>query len=127
MKDLEISKELLSEVLKLEVVKHSLFNKSNNSFNITYMQSEDSLKSSWMPINIYEFAFKCKEWALSKGYILSSNNYDNGGCCQILQENVGECSECGESIAFKIIHSFTEIEAIIKACEWLQENIKEIK
>ena len=30
MKDLEISKELLSAVLKLEVVKHSLFNKSNN-------------------------------------------------------------------------------------------------
>ena len=67
MKDLKISKELLSEVLKLEVVKHSLFNKSNNSFNITYMQSEDSLKSSWMPINIYEFAFKnLKQWAKLK-------------------------------------------------------------
>ena len=39
MRDLEISKELLSEVLKLEVVKHSLFNKSNNSFNITYIFS----------------------------------------------------------------------------------------
>ena len=63
--------ELLTEVLKLEVVKHSLFNKSSNSFNITYMQSEDSLKSSWMPINIYEFTFKCKEWAFIKGYIIS--------------------------------------------------------
>lgn len=42
MKDLKISKELLSKVLKLEVVKYSLFNKRNNTFNITYIQSEDS-------------------------------------------------------------------------------------
>ena len=67
MKDLKISKKLLSEVLKLEVVKHSLFNKSNKSFNITYMPSEDSIKSSWMPINIYEFVFKnLKQWAKLK-------------------------------------------------------------
>ena len=67
MKDLKISKELLSEVLKMEVVKHSLLNKSNKSFNVTYMQSEDSLKSSWTPVNIYEFAFKWKEWAFNNG------------------------------------------------------------
>ena len=67
MRDLEVSKELLSEVLNLKVVSHGLFNKSNNSFNITYMQSEDSLKSSWMPINIYEFAYlNLKQWAKLK-------------------------------------------------------------
>ena len=67
MRDLEVSKELLSEVLNLKVVSHGLLNKLNNSFNITYMQSEDSLKSSWMPINIYEFAFKnLKQWAKLK-------------------------------------------------------------
>lgn len=64
MKNLKISKELLSEVLKLEVVKHSLYNELHKSFNITYMQSEDSLKSSCMPINIYEFAYlNLKQWA----------------------------------------------------------------
>ena len=67
MRDLEVSKELLSEVLNLKVVSHGLLNKLNNSFNITYMQSEDSLKSSLMPINIYEFAFKnLKQWAKLK-------------------------------------------------------------
>ena len=111
MKDLEISKELLSEVLKLEVVKHSLFNKSNNSFNITYMQSEDSLKSSWMPINIYEFAFKCKEWALTKGYFIYSTN---------------ELSFI-KTFSLETIETFsngkdTEIECILKACEWILEN-----
>ena len=113
MKDLEISKELLSEVLKPEVVKHSLFNKSNNSFNITYMQSEDSLKSSWMPINIYEFAFKCKEWALTKGYFIYSTS---------------ELSFI-KSLSLETIETFsngkdTEIECILKASEYILKDIK---
>ena len=117
MRDLEISKELLSEVLKLEVVKHSLFNKSNNSFNITYMQSEDSLKSSWMPINIYEFAFKCKIWVFNKYKIY-------------LSSELGEDSDVSLfwTANFKIkkenksFYGDTEFEAIIKACEWILKN-----
>ena len=114
MKDLKISKELLSEVLKLEVVKHSLFNKSNNSFNITYMQSEDSLKSSWMPINIYEFAFKCKEFALTKGYFIYSTN---------------ELSFI-KTFSLETIETFsngkdTEIECILKACEYILKEVNE--
>ena len=113
MKDLKISKELLSEVLKLEVVKHSLYNELHKSFNITYMQSEDSLKSSWMPINIYEFSFKCKEWALTKGYFIYSTN---------------ELSFI-KTFSLETIETFsngkdTEIECILKACEWVlkEEN-----
>ena len=108
MKDLKISRELLSEVLKLEVVKHSLYNKRNNTFNITYMQSEDSLKANWMPVNVYEFVFKCKDWALSKGYFIYSTH---------------ELSFI-KSLSLETIETFangkdTEIECIIKACEWL--------
>ena len=123
MRDLEISKELLSEVLKLEVVKHSLFNKSNNSFNITYMQSEDSLKSSWMPINIYEFAFKCKEWILNQKnkdcfYIadqFSLNIESQMGVikyfwCVLLKNNSRVSPE------FK---ADSELECILKACEFI--------
>ena len=129
MRDLEISKELLSEVLKLEVVKHSLFNKSNNSFNITYMQSEDSLKSSWMPINIYEFAFKCKEWILNQKnkdcfYIadqFSLNIESQMGVikyfwCVLLKNNSRVSPE------FK---ADSEIEAIIKACEYILKELNE--
>ena len=113
MKDLKISRELLSEVLKLEVVKHSLFNKRGNTFNITYMQSEDSLKANWMPVNVYEFVFKCKDWALSKGYFIYSTN---------------ELSFI-KTFSLETIETFsngkdTEIECIIKACEWI---IKERK
>ena len=111
MKDLKISAELLSEVLKLEVVKHSLFNKSNKSFNITYMQSEDSLKSSWMPINIYEFAFKCKEWAFKRELNLWTDYLGN---CQTQDKEFQLLHDC---------YSDTEIEAIIKACEWILSEV----
>ena len=110
MKDLKISAELLSEVLKLEVVKHSLYNELHKSFNITYMQSEDSLKSSWMPINIYEFAFKCKEWAFKRELNLWTDYLGN---CQIQDKEFQLLHDC---------YSDTEIEAIIKACDWILEN-----
>ena len=67
MRDLEVSKELLSEVLNLKVVSHGLLNKLNNSFDITYMPLEDDPYTRSMPINIYEFAFKnLKQWAKLK-------------------------------------------------------------
>ena len=121
MKDLKISKELLSEVLKLEVVKHSLYNELHKSFNITYMQSEDSLKSSWMPINVYEFTFKCKEWAFSKGYIVSS------GLTPVLGVNKDGWAEVFNSSTplDGKLHTFkqlSEIEAVFKACEWILES-----
>ena len=122
MKDLKISRELLSEVLKLEVVKHSLFNKRNNTFNITYMQSEDSLKANWMPVNVYEFVFMCKKWAWKTYKILLISQYT--GQCYIN----GDLSELRlpywENTKSYQVETSTEIEAIIKACEWI---IKERK
>ena len=118
MKDLKISKELLSGVLKLEVVKYSLFNKSNKSFNITYRRPEDSLKTiwrtSWMPINICEFAFKCKEWALKQGYFIYSTN---------------ELSFI-KTFSLETIETFsngkdTEIECILKASEYILKELNE--
>ena len=103
---MKINKNLVSEVLKLNICE-------------AYIENNNLYFDMGLPliqrINLYEFAFKCKEWALSKDYILSSNNYNNGGCCQVIQENGEECPECGECTTFEFIHSFTEIEAIIKA------------
>ena len=120
LKDFTVSSELLSEVLKLEVVKHSLFNKSSNTFNVTYMQSEDSLKANWMLVNIYEFAFKCKEWALKQGYIMKiENHYSNSIQIQI-RKNISSSKYLEPwKKTFK-----SEVESIIKACEWiLKERI----
>ena len=55
---MKISKELVSEVFKLNICEAYIEN--NNLYfdmGIPLIQS----------INLYEFAYKCKEWALSKG------------------------------------------------------------
>lgn len=112
---MEISKELLSEVLG----HNDMCNERIVENKLLYMCKNDGTMDYEYEYNIYEFAFDCKEWALSKGYILSSNSYSNGGCCQVIQVDGEECPECGECTTLEYIHSFTEIEAIIKACEWI--------
>ena len=51
------SKELISEVLSKEVEEERFI----DSNSLTYVNS-----GIYEDINIYEFAFKCKEWAMSK-------------------------------------------------------------
>ena len=59
---------------------------------------------------IYKFAFMCKEWALTKGYFIYSTN---------------ELSFI-KTFSLETIETFsngkdTEIECILKACEWILE------
>ena len=103
--DLKISKELIYEVLNIpkeNIVdiyidgKYLLIKKDNNRIE---------------EHNIYEFAFKCKEWALTKGYFIYSTN---------------ELSFI-KTFSLETIETFsngkdTEVEAITKACEWILEN-----
>ena len=120
MTNLKISTELISSVLVKET-RHLTYDTIYVEDNFIIFSYEGEYQ---FEVSIYEFAFKCKEWALSKGHILSSNNYNNGGSCQVFEENGYYCKKCGEDVTTKSINSFTEIEAIIKVCEWIQENIK---
>ncbi len=69
-----ISKELLNKVLNIEIVSYQMKQK-----NILAYEYNKVSKNQWSgktfcnrSINIYELAHKCKEWALSKGYIINS-------------------------------------------------------
>ena len=107
MKDLEkiITKELLRRVLPKET--------ENLSNNFSFYIDEDNIVFNddgemQFEYCIYKFAFKCKEWALTKGYFIYSTN---------------ELSFI-KSFSLETIETFsngkdTEIECIIKACEWL--------
>ena len=115
MKDLklsiEISRELASSVLGL---------------NVVYTEScehRDGIIGIWTDINtkpieeisIYEFAFKCKDWALTKGYFIYSTN---------------ELSFI-KSFSIETIETFsngkdTEIECILKASEYILNNKKDL-
>jgi hypothetical protein len=106
MKDLKISKELLSEVLNLNI---TYIERCNNSivYKVSVYDREEE-------VNIYEFVFKCKEWALTKGYFIYSTN---------------ELSFI-KTFSLETIETFsngkdTEIECILKACEWVLKEINE--
>ena len=128
MKNLKISTELASAVLGKEVTKCSLINKSRNSINISYFEDKEDFNTSYKEWNIYEFAFKCKEWILNQNnkdcfYIadqFSLNIESQMGVikyfwCVLLKNNSRVSPE------FK---ADSEIEAILKACTWILENSK---
>ncbi len=104
MKDLKISKELIIKVMDIKYP----FSDVQLNNNILSWWREDVYFEETVKINIYEFAYKCKEWALSKGYFIYSTN---------------ELSFI-KSLSLETIETFsngkdTEIDCIIKACEWI--------
>ena len=123
MKDLEVSKELLSEVLNLNITYIEHFNNSIVYKVSVYDREEE--------VNIYEFVFKCKEWATSKNYQIISgllNNtvfskHDEKSYAKInyyTEDKIGNREYKGMYIIAN-----TEIEAVIKACEYALKEINE--
>ena len=120
MKNLKISTELASAVLGKEVTKCSLLSTARNSINITYFEDEEDFSTVCKEWNIYEFAFKCKEWAFKEGYMMKiENHYSNIIVVQIRKTISNSTYIEPWKKTFR-----SEIEAIIKACEWILEQNK---
>ncbi len=109
MKELTISKELLSEVLNYEVDVFLGINKNEIDYTCCRDENEGYVDIS---INLYEFAFKCKELLL-KNNIAFTLNYYNDNTVQFYCEKY-----------HLDIESNSEIESIIKACTWILEENK---
>lgn len=107
-----ISKELLSEVLKVKIRK---INSSILDGNLYYYKELVKCKSK---INIYELAHKCKEWAENQGYILLSKNKE---CLVYLIDDVYDVIECLNQYE-DYFDADTEYEAIFKACDRILDN-----
>ena len=126
MKDLDISKELIKNVLVEET--------KNLSGEFSFYIDEDYIVfrddgETLFDYNIYKFAFKCKEWILNQKnkdcfYIadqFSLNIESQMGVikyfwCVLLKNNSRVSPE------FK---ADSELEAIIKACEYILKEINE--
>ena len=109
MKDLKISKELIKNVLIEETKNLS----DDFTFNIkdSYILFADEGECLF-EVNIYEFAFKCKEWAFKNKYKIQSQiNASNESHSHITKKN--------DDYWAKGFFENTEIEAIIKACEFI--------
>ena len=105
-----ISKELLSEVLNLNI---TYIERCNNSiiYKISVYDREEE-------VNIYELAHKCKELAYSQGYIISS------GLTPVLGVNKDGWAEVFSSSTpldgkLRTFKELSEPEAIFKACQWI--------
>ena len=110
MKDLEkiITKELLREVLPKET--------ENLSEDFSFYIDEDYIVfrdegETLFDYNIYKFAIKCKEWAYKNEYDIWSITW-----------GAVEFQNNGKYNGTERITEDTEIEAIIKACNWILEK-----
>ena len=124
MKDLKLSTELASSVLGLNVVYIESCEHRDNIIGIWTDMNTKPIKE----INIYEFAYKCKEWILNQKnkdcfYIadqFSLNIESQMGVikyfwCVLLKNNSRVSPE------FK---ADSEFEAIFLACEWILDQNK---
>ena len=124
MKDLKISKELISEVLNYEVDAFLGINKNEIDYTCCRDENEGYIDIS---INLYEFAFKCKEWAYIKGFIVeigvhpiikqNRNDRDYFYAIKTLNGELLKKSNVDEVMK-------SEPTAIIKACNWILEQNK---
>ncbi|WP_157353091.1 hypothetical protein [Aliarcobacter butzleri] len=111
MEDLKISKELISEILGCDVIKTEI--KDNI---LEYDCDFDDVVIA-RNINIYEFAFKCKEWAWGNFKIMLISHYT--GQCYINGDLSDlELNYWNKTKSYQVEDN-TEVKAIIKACEWV--------
>ena len=102
-----ISKELLSEVLNLNVAE---VGDVTSQVNLWFLYDDN--ESNYF--NIYEIMYKCKLWAISKNYRLITNvNYELDGECKIYKNN---------NVLIKHVIRDTEFSAVSDACEWLLQQ-----
>ena len=132
MKDLKISNILLTEILKSPVEIISIDEYKCMIRNSTYFDNEQKGtvyrylygNEEIRFMSIYEFAFKCKEWAFLQGYELRSGRdidvkEDLCYFCEYKQERQLDYYD-GDYFLAK-----SEPEAIIKACNWILERSNE--
>ena len=118
MKDLKISNELIKNVLVEETENLP----DDFTFDIidNYIIFADD-GACMFEVNIYEFAhLNLKQWAENKGYIIFSKNKE---CLIYSSDEVYDVIECLNQYE-DYFESDTEIESIVKACNWLLEQNK---
>lgn len=120
MNRIEISRELFDNVFE-----GCVFNYIKDDV-IHYSQPCVIMEGSWVEseTSINDFFFDCKEWAFSKGYIISS------GLTPVLGVNKDGWAEVFSSSTpldgkLRTFKQLSEPEAVFKACEYILKEINE--
>lgn len=111
---INISKELLSEVMCIDKISKDTIRQYRNYVQF-YSDGED------YSINIHELSHKCKEWAHQKGFLLDSRTTHCGSCFLLSSPFVYD-QEIRKPFLAK-----TEKQAVFNACQWILENKEKIR
>jgi len=112
-----ISKEVLSEVLGLDVL--AVAGEVNGELKYWFDESCGNKVSRESKINIYELAHLCKEWAIKYKCTLTSGMRWHDKTYDCL---VHHCFDTEENTYFESKKS--EYVAVCKACNWIFKRIK---
>lgn len=104
LNNIEISKELLSEVLNHTVILEIDIDFEDSK--VGYLLDN----KNWYFINIYELAHKCKEWAFKQGYSYLGNK----GLINIYSK-----TETIVAIMDENVVNWFDVYIDFKACEWI--------
>lgn len=104
LNNIEISKELLSEVLNHTVILEIDIDFEDSK--VGYLLDN----KNWYFINIYELAHKCKEWAFKQGYSYLGNK----GLINIYSK-----TETIVAIMDENVVNWFDVYIDFKACEWV--------
>lgn len=108
---MNISKELLSEVLNVNV-QTEIYEDDFCSDNTLIYWEFDGYHNDYKNINIFELADKCKAWAFKKGYVVGTD---------LDKVNVWSIKERIIINHFEVyFEDYLEFE--IKACQWILDN-----
>ena len=108
-----ISKELLSNVLNVKICIDDMKPHIQSNMLVYDVLNNDEINTSH--INIYELAYKCKEWANNKGYSYIGNN-----------RLINIYSQDNQIIVLvnKNIVNWYDVNVDFIACKWILHNKK---
>ena len=124
MKGLKVSENLICEVLNLKPTQEFNYSIEDNQILIS------DFGEQLFEINIYEFAFKCKEWALDNCWIITNMPLLTEKKWRYTSVRLSRFCNAGKDRYLCGIYrngrieATTEIEAIFKACEWVLKEAK---
>lgn len=118
-----VSNELFSKVLNIEDFDSNKMVYLLKDWNqLVYTKQEEEFS-----INIYEFLNKCKEFIVDNQYVLRITYVLYSKTRKLSNVEIILYKNKEHEADYYDMDSKTEIEAVIKACEWVLDNKDKIK
>ena len=110
-----ISKELLSEVLGKEIL--SIYNEPRKCLHCIGFTVKGDMFNGADYINIHELQHKCKEWAKTESYHITTYTHLDTSAVSLIHYTNKDKRYSSPPMSV-----LSEPEAVFKACQWILNN-----